>query len=100
MGYVFLFAVFVGVVALARAYRNSRGRLPATSWSNEDHQYAGRVWSDHHVARAQPIKMICGPVPACVNHDEHVLSVLPAINLLEPRTVRPPAAPMAGPRSG
>jgi hypothetical protein len=36
-------------------------------------------------------------VPACVNHDEHVLCVLPGINLLEPRTVRRSCSAYGGP---
>jgi hypothetical protein len=98
MEFLFVVAVVIGVVALARSYHNSRGRLPASNWNIEEgHQHACRVWIDHHVARAQPIKMICGPVPACVDHDERVLCVLPSVNLLEPRTVRRSRSAYGGP---
>src|SRR5262245_2867499 len=97
----FELAVIVGVVALVWSYHNSRGRLPAGSRGYEDNdpQIAHRrAWVQHHVHGAQPIKMICGPVPACFNHDERVLCVLPGIDLLEPRAVRRSRSAYGGPR--
>jgi hypothetical protein len=41
--------------------------------------------------------MICGPIPAGFDHDERVLCVLPAIDLLEPRAVRRSRSNYGGP---
>jgi hypothetical protein len=96
VGYLFLFVVVIGVIALARSYYNSRGRVPAINRSSEAQQLTCQTWIRHHVNGAQPIKMICGPVPAGFDHDR-VLCVLPAINLLEPRAVRRSSGTYGGP---
>jgi hypothetical protein len=89
---VFLLLALVGVAALVRLYHNRRGRFPADSLGivgQHELQFdACRVWLQHHADRAQPIEMICGPIPAGFDNDERVLCVLPAIDLLEPRAVR------------
>ena len=90
MGYLFVIAVVIGVAALARSHHNSRGRLAASSRGivgQHELQFdaCGRTWIQHHAHRAQPLEMICGPIPAGFDHDERVLCVLPAIDLLESR---------------